>query len=218
MATGMSLRHFLRDIMLTLMMAVKNGISDDANVIRTIECVNGVVDMYMIGIDDRTTDDTRECLDAIGIQHHDFEWPFNHSKARNMMLEQIPSGTVLYLDADETLDADALISLKMMMDQQKEDVSLQFKVLMFARKSFFDGKPDNLVSEGFPPYPDYQARVCPHTERMTENNPVHGGFARVHGILKGNILHFREWKYYERREREYNECFDKAGKKPFLGN
>jgi len=66
--------------------------------------VRGVVDR-IVAADTGSTDRTKELLRAAGAEVFEFAWCDDFAAARNAVLERVPSGYVLVLDADERLAA-----------------------------------------------------------------------------------------------------------------
>jgi len=84
-----------------LSMIVRN---EESNLARCLESVRGLVDEIVIvdtGSSDRTVDVARRYTDKV----FNFQWNDDFSAARNYALDRTRSRWVLYLDADEELDA-----------------------------------------------------------------------------------------------------------------
>jgi tetratricopeptide (TPR) repeat protein len=69
-----------------------------------LESLAGVVDEIVV-VDTGSTDDTIDKARRFPIKLHKFEWSGDFSAARNFALEQASGEWILYIDADERLDA-----------------------------------------------------------------------------------------------------------------
>ncbi len=99
---------------LELSMIVKNGASGLA---RCLLSVQGVVDRITIG-DTGSTDETELIARAHGAQVLPVEWKNNFAMARNAVLARATCDWVLFLDADEMLDAKAVAQIPALIDDQ----------------------------------------------------------------------------------------------------
>jgi glycosyltransferase involved in cell wall biosynthesis len=86
---------------LTLSMIVKN---EEAKLAECLSSVKGIADEIVI-VDTGSEDKTKSIAKSFGAQVFDFEWVNDFSKARNFALSKSSGNWILYLDADETLDA-----------------------------------------------------------------------------------------------------------------
>ncbi|MEK8132667.1 glycosyltransferase [Paenibacillus filicis] len=84
-------------------MIVKN---EEASIERCLASVKPYADELIV-VDTGSTDRTISLAEAAGAQVHTFEWNDNFADARNYSLEQATGDWILWLDADEVLDASA---------------------------------------------------------------------------------------------------------------
>lgn len=83
-----------------LCMIVKDG----ANTIRdALESAMETVDQIIVGVDSRTTDDTREVAADYADVLVDFDWTDHFANARNEIQQHATSDWILVIDADERL-------------------------------------------------------------------------------------------------------------------
>ncbi len=93
---------------LTLSMIVKN---EEKHLKECLESVKNVVDEIII-VDTGSTDATAEIAKSYGAAVYNFEWINDFSAARNFALNKSSSDWILYLDADERLDANSIQEIK----------------------------------------------------------------------------------------------------------
>ncbi|MFB5269091.1 glycosyltransferase [Paenibacillus enshidis] len=101
--------------LLSLCMIVKN---EEKWLPRCLESVKGVVDEIII-VDTGSTDRTKEIAQEFGAAVHDFEWNDSFADARNYGLEQAKGEWILWLDADEEVDAEGREHLRDVLSQQE---------------------------------------------------------------------------------------------------
>jgi glycosyltransferase involved in cell wall biosynthesis len=68
-----------------------------------LSSVAGLVDDVVIGIDDKTTDDTAAIVEAAGGKTFLFRWSDDFAAARNLTLDRVTGDWVLVIDPDERL-------------------------------------------------------------------------------------------------------------------
>lgn len=78
--------------------------NEERSIARCIESLDGVVDEIVV-VDTGSTDATRDVALERGAKVVDFEWCDDFAAARNFGLGQVTSDWVLWIDADEWLDA-----------------------------------------------------------------------------------------------------------------
>lgn len=93
---------------LSLCMIVKN---EESNLPRCLDSVRGVVDEIVIA-DTGSTDRTVEIAEAYGAKVVHFPWCDDFSAARNESLRHATKEWVLWLDADETLEASSIPTVR----------------------------------------------------------------------------------------------------------
>src|SRR3989339_212964 len=93
---------------LTLSMIVKN---EEKYIKDCLESVKDIADEIII-IDTGSTDDTIKIAESYGAKVYNFEWVNDFSAARNFALGKSTGEWILYLDADERMDANSIHELK----------------------------------------------------------------------------------------------------------
>lgn len=93
---------------LTLSMIVKN---EEKYLKECLESVKNVVDEIVI-VDTGSADATVEIAKSYGAAVYNFEWVNDFSAARNFALSKSSGDWILYLDADERLDANSIQEIK----------------------------------------------------------------------------------------------------------
>ncbi|KAF0142448.1 MAG: glycosyl transferase family 2 [Stygiobacter sp.] len=93
---------------LTLSMIVKN---EEKYIKDCLESVKDIADEIII-IDTGSTDDTIRIAESYGAKVYNFEWVNDFSAARNFALGKSTGEWILYLDADERMDANSIHELK----------------------------------------------------------------------------------------------------------
>lgn len=93
---------------LSLCMIVKN---EETNLPRCLDSVRGVVDEIVVA-DTGSTDRTVEIAEAYGAKVVHFPWCDDFSAARNESLRHATKEWILWLDADETLEASSIPTLR----------------------------------------------------------------------------------------------------------
>ena len=104
-------------VTISLCMIVRN---EEDVIGRCLESVWGVPDEIII-VDTGSTDRTKEIARAMGAQVYDFAWIDDFSAARNASFDRAAMDYILWLDADDVVDADnrlALLSLKETLDPE----------------------------------------------------------------------------------------------------
>jgi glycosyltransferase involved in cell wall biosynthesis len=77
---------------------------EEANLIDCLNCIQALVDEVIV-VDTGSTDQTRELARQAGAKVFDFEWVDDFSAARNFAVEQATGAWILWLDADDRIDA-----------------------------------------------------------------------------------------------------------------
>ncbi|WCN37469.1 glycosyltransferase family 2 protein [Aneurinibacillus uraniidurans] len=91
----------MNDLRLSLCMIVKD---EEASIGRCLSSVKGIVDEIII-VDTGSTDRTVEICQSFGAHVHSFAWNESFADARNYGLARATGDWILWLDADEEVDA-----------------------------------------------------------------------------------------------------------------
>lgn len=104
---------------LSLCMIVRNEADWIA---RCLMSVKAAVD-EMIIVDTGSTDNTIEIAKVLGAQVYDFPWTGHFAEARNYGLNQATGDWILWLDADEEVDAASAMSLRNVLDMDDKQLA-----------------------------------------------------------------------------------------------
>ena len=104
--------------LVTLAMIVRN---EEGHQPRCLESVRGVVDQIVV-VDTGSHDHTTAIAEQFGAEVYQFEWRDDFAAARNESLRYARGEWILYLDADEQLDADSTQNLRMLLERQPPEV------------------------------------------------------------------------------------------------
>ena len=80
-------------------------LDEEAFLVGCLESLQGLVDDIVVMVDDRTTDASPEIARSHGARVFPFRFENSFSRARNLALDQVRNDWVLYVDADERLQA-----------------------------------------------------------------------------------------------------------------
>lgn len=136
-----------KSVNLSLCMIVKN---EAKNLPNCLESVRNLVDEIVI-MDTGSTDDTIQVAQFLGAIVHQMEWPHDFAVARNEALKYVTGDWVLVLDADETLCAEIIPTLKQAIMQDEALVVNLIRHEVGAAQS-----PYSLVSRLFRRHPRIQ--------------------------------------------------------------
>lgn len=129
---------------LSFCMIVKN---EAENLSRCLESVKEAVDELIV-LDTGSTDETVAIAQSFGAQVHHFAWNDSFADARNAALQQVTGDWVLVLDADETLVAEVIPTLRQAILQEQAIVINLIRHEIGATQS-----PYSLVSRLFRNHP-----------------------------------------------------------------
>jgi glycosyltransferase involved in cell wall biosynthesis len=140
--------------------------------------IQGHVDEIVVGVDSRTSDNTREIARNFDAITYDFDWPDHFGNARNLAIDHATSAWVLILDDDEIPDVEFLNALPDLASRSEFD---GYKML---GRHFMDGV---FIRRW---YPSWHIRLfrshCRYDGRVHE---AAVGIARM-GVAPGHVLHF----------------------------
>lgn len=159
------------------------------------------VDEYVIGVDDKTTDNTFEWLSENNYNPYKFKFQ-DFSQARNLMLEKVKTPWALIVDSDEIiLPEDAKQMRKICQDAGKKGID----AISMVRKHWFDLE---MTKEWIPTaHPDAHYRLIKNYVRLT--GKVHEGFVNFHKPQACPILihhfnmYYRDAATWERKNALY---------------
>ncbi len=162
---------------------------------RAIESVLPVVDEIVIGVDDRTSDDSETIAEGFPGKVLRFRWEDDFSAARNQMLSHCTGDWVLILDGHEVLRESCLpLFLKMLDALPEETEAVGFKLKMQAE--------DNNVS-------GLQLRLFRNNRRIRYKGDVHNVIEcdkeKTIGFADIVIDHLRPLHNRKSREKQRNE-------------
>lgn len=106
--------------LISLCMIVKN---EAHNLERCLKSVQDVVD-EMIVVDTGSKDNTREIATRLGAEVFDYNWDDSFANARNFSLEKATGRWILWMDADEEMEAEDAGVLKPELNASKENILL----------------------------------------------------------------------------------------------
>ncbi len=162
---------------------------------RAIESVQPIVNEIVIGIDDRTTDDSEEIAERFAEKVFRFRWKDDFSAARNEMLTHCTGDWILILDGHEALRESSLPLFRKMLDTLPDDTeAVGFKLKMEAE--------DNNVS-------GLQLRLFRNNGRVRYKGEVHNVIEcdpqKTIGFADIVIEHLRPARNRRSREKQRNE-------------
>lgn len=131
---------------------------------RCLACVRDIVDEIIV-VDTGSTDRTKEIAAEMGARVLDFEWVDDFAAARNYAFAQATMDYILWLDADDVIDAEnqeALQALKESLDGEIDTIMMRYHVA-------FD-------ENGKPTYTFYR-------ERLVRREAGFRWFGRVHEAI-----------------------------------
>lgn len=178
---------------ITLSMIVK----DEADYLPT--CLESIIDFVdeIVIVDTGSTDDTVLIAEKFGAHVYPFEWCDDFSAARNESLRHATSEWILYLDADERLDAENKAKIIDLLNQQPDVVAINLRVVI--------PQPENSIISGFSL--DY-CRLFRNLPEIRFESPVHEQIIPSilrHGgtIMKTNIT-IDHWGFGLKQRRRDN--------------
>gem|GEM_PF-2542398 len=151
--------------LLSLCMIVKN---EERCIGQCLESARGVVDEIVI-VDTGSTDNTIQIAQGYGARVYHFEWDDNYSNARNEAAKYARGDWILFLDADEVLDAASKHLLRQAAEKPAADA---YEIL------FYNYCTNNSTQ------PEITHRVC----RIYRNRPEYRFEGRVHENIAPSIL------------------------------
>ncbi len=162
---------------------------------RAIESAVPVVDEIVVGIDDRSSDDSEEIARRFTDKVYRFRWGDDFSAARNEMLSHCTGNWVLVLDGHEVLRESSVAVFQKMVEALPEGTQeVGFRLQLQAE--------DNSVS-------GIQLRLFRNNGRLRYTGAVHNvvecDAARTIGFADIVIDHLRPTGNRELRERQRNE-------------
>jgi glycosyltransferase involved in cell wall biosynthesis len=95
--------------------------NEEGHLPRCLESVRGIVDQ-IVAVDTGSHDHTTAIAEQFGAEVYQFEWRDDFAAARNESLCYARGEWILYLDADEQLDADSTQNLRMLLERQPPEV------------------------------------------------------------------------------------------------
>lgn len=178
---------------LAVIILTKNEEQNIVAVIKNVkQCTNEI-----IVIDSGSTDATCELARANGAKVVFREWDNDFAAQRNFGLQQTAADWVLYLDADERLNAELIAAIKQVIRENKPD-----KQYSFIRKSVAFGTEFNYGVL----LPDQVARLFPR-EDVTWVNKVHERPECSLPLqrLAGHVKHYTytSWEQWEKKFCQY---------------
>ena len=102
--------------MITLSMIVKN---EEKYLKECLESVCRIIDEIVL-VDTGSTDNTKKIAEEYGAKIFDFKWNNDFASARNYALSKSSGDWILYLDADERLDASSIQELKKLTSEKSQ--------------------------------------------------------------------------------------------------
>lgn len=175
---------------------------------RAIESVQPIVDEIVIGIDDRTTDDSEEIAERFADKVFRFRWEDDFSAARNEMLAHCSGDWILILDGHEALRKSSLLLFRKMLDALPEGTeAVGFKLKMEAE--------DNNVS-------GLQLRLFRNNGRLRYKGEVHNVIEcdpqKTIGFADIVIEHLRPLRNRRSREKQRNKIVPRKMKEALASN
>jgi len=157
---------------LSLAMIVKN---EEDNIARCLESVKDAVE-EMVVVDTGSTDRTVEIAKSYGAKVFYHEWTGDFSEARNISLDHTSGDWVMFLDADEELVRDDVMSLRELLEDD-ENEGFFFNELSFIGEKEEDGAVVNLAFRLWRNRPEYRFTGAIHEQiiaKVQSRNPKIG--------------------------------------------
>jgi len=182
---------------------------DEAETLRrAIESVQRVVDEIVIGVDDRTSDDSETIAERFADKVFRFRWEDDFSAARNQMLAHCTGDWVLILDGHEVLRKSSVPLFRKMLEALPEETeAVGFKLKMQAE--------DNNVS-------GLQLRLFRNNGRIRYKGEVHNVIEcdkqKTIGFADIVIDHLRPLHNRKSREKQRNELVPRKMEEALLKN
>jgi glycosyltransferase involved in cell wall biosynthesis len=165
------------------------------NLTMALDSIRPWVDRILVGVDDRTDDDTVERLEAAQVEFQFFSFT-DFAVARNLVLAQVPDGEwVFVLDADEVMlprHGELLRSVAEEADAQGIDLVLMIRRWWLDAQMTQEIKPPNWPA-GFH-FPDWMARLFKMLPSVRYEGQVHEqpvGWTRHHFDYRLEIQHLK---------------------------
>lgn len=166
-------------------MIVKN---EEKNIERCLDSVGGLFDEIIIA-DTGSSDNTKALAARYTDKIYDFKWIDDFSAARNFSFSKAEGDYIIWLDADDVIDAANLEKFKKI----KSDCDGSIDVYMLKYAASFD-------EEGKPTFEYYR-------ERIIKNDGTFFWSGRVHEVITphGNIRYFDAAVYHKKDKRAYTD-------------
>ncbi|HWS30275.1 MAG TPA: glycosyltransferase family 2 protein [Clostridia bacterium] len=165
-------------VTVSLCMIVKN---EEAVLSRCLTSVKGIADEIII-VDTGSTDATKEIAMSFGAKVYDFPWIDDFSAARNFSFSNATMQYILWLDADDVLQAEErekLLKLKETLDEGVDAVMMRYDIA-------FD-------SGGRPSFSYFRERLSKRARNFKWEEPVHE-FLRTYGNIVNAEIHVTHQK------------------------
>ncbi len=159
-------------ITISLCMIVRN---EEEVLGRCLASARGVADEIIV-VDTGSTDGTRAIAEAHGAKVFDFAWIDDFSAARNAAFDRATMEYILWLDADDVIDAenrDALLLLKETLDPKTDVVMMRYHVA-------FDGG-------GKPTFSFFRERLLRRAGGFRWSGRVHEAITPAGNIIRSQI-------------------------------
>lgn len=198
--------HFLLNIFiienmitLSLCMIVKN---EEEVLSRCLDSVKDLFDEIII-VDTGSKDRTKEIAKKYTNKIYDFIWCDDFSKARNYSLSKATSDFIMWLDADDVINADELQKLFLF----KKELSFKMDIVMLKYAiSFVDNKPT---------FTFYRERIFNRRKGFRFCDAVHEFVAPIGNIIYKDIIieHRKNKATNPKRNIKIYEKMQKVGEK-----
>lgn len=180
---------------------------NEKDVVRNmLECVKNIQPDEIVVVDEFSTDGTREILKEYNVKLIDGKLENNYSQIRNLCISNATKDWIMFIDADEILEA-SLCDVLFNREFLKFCDSVGIDMVAFKRKNYIDGIFQNQS------YPDYQYRLFRNNGKIKYIRPIHEGPTGFIKKFESNyhIIHSKTNDRQQMQNRKYNKIYRQHG-------